>query len=198
MSTFKLKTYFLITLLASLLTPVSTPAQAGEITVSDVKFSWPDKVYAPQNIAEKEFLTVTYQNNSANDFWFLEFSTQDPSGNPFIISGGVPGVKAGARGEIKVGLSYIAFLNFRGSADYGITLCTRVGLTDPNTCLKSKLTFTTEKQKFIATPEPAQGESCFSSGSCKVGEVGPGGGVIVYVASSPQSWGNYIEAAPKE
>lgn len=197
MFAFKFRTYLSIILLASLLTPVSTPVQARDVTVSDVKFSWSDKVYAPQNSTEKEFLTVTYQNNSVNDFWFFSLTTQEPSGNPFTILGAARGVKAGEKGEMKVPLSYLQFLNLRGSVDYGITLCTRVGLTDPETCLTSKLTFTNEKLKFIETPEPIEDKSCSTGGTCKIGEVGPGGGVIVYVASSPQSWGDYIEAAPK-
>ncbi len=30
---------------------------------------------------------------------------------------------------------------------------------------------------------------------CKVGEIGPGGGFVFYVASSPQSWGSFLEVA---
>ena len=32
---------------------------------------------------------------------------------------------------------------------------------------------------------------------CAVGDTGPGGGVVFYVAPSRQSWGQYLEAAPK-
>ena len=38
--------------------------------------------------------------------------------------------------------------------------------------------------------------SCASGGPCRLGAVGPGGGRIVYVASTPQWWGQYVEARP--
>jgi hypothetical protein len=34
--------------------------------------------------------------------------------------------------------------------------------------------------------------------TCKVGDTGPGGGIVVYDAGSDQSWGRYLEIAPKE
>lgn len=36
---------------------------------------------------------------------------------------------------------------------------------------------------------------CALGGTCKVGDLGPGGGVVFYVADSEQSWGKYLEAA---
>ena len=32
-------------------------------------------------------------------------------------------------------------------------------------------------------------------GTCALGDIGPGGGVVFFVASSPQPWGTYMEAA---
>lgn len=39
-------------------------------------------------------------------------------------------------------------------------------------------------------------KSCSQGGACSVGDTGPGGGVVFYAASSPQSWGTYEEMAP--
>jgi hypothetical protein len=39
--------------------------------------------------------------------------------------------------------------------------------------------------------------SCATGGECKVGDTGPGGGIVIYVHPNLQSWGRYIEAAPK-
>ena len=38
--------------------------------------------------------------------------------------------------------------------------------------------------------------SCATGGECRVGDIGPGGGLVFYVSSSPQLWGRYMEAAP--
>jgi hypothetical protein len=47
-----------------------------------------------------------------------------------------------------------------------------------------------------ATSSGAVASSCASGGRCRIGDVGPGGGVIFYVASGPQWWGSYLEARP--
>jgi hypothetical protein len=40
------------------------------------------------------------------------------------------------------------------------------------------------------------GSSCAQGGPCAVGDTGPGGGIVFYVAATQQSWGRYLEAAP--
>ncbi len=37
---------------------------------------------------------------------------------------------------------------------------------------------------------------CYQGGSCKIGNRGPGGGIVVYDAGSMQWWGRYLEAVP--
>ena len=39
--------------------------------------------------------------------------------------------------------------------------------------------------------------TCSDGANCVVGDIGSGGGTVFYVASSQQSWGRYLEAAPK-
>ena len=43
---------------------------------------------------------------------------------------------------------------------------------------------------------PMKTAKCNQGGPCVVGDIGPGGGVVFYVATSAQWWGTYIEAAP--
>jgi hypothetical protein len=37
--------------------------------------------------------------------------------------------------------------------------------------------------------------TCAMGGTCALGDIGPGGGIVFVVASSPQPWGTYMEAA---
>jgi len=38
---------------------------------------------------------------------------------------------------------------------------------------------------------------CTVGGSCKIGNTGPGGGIVFYDAGSQKSWGRYLEVSPK-
>jgi hypothetical protein len=44
-------------------------------------------------------------------------------------------------------------------------------------------------------PAGAATTTCAMGGTCALGDIGPGGGVVFFVASSPQPWGTYMEAA---
>ena len=45
-------------------------------------------------------------------------------------------------------------------------------------------------------PTPQKILACPADFACTIGSRGPGGGIIFYIASSPQPWGQYLEAAP--
>ena len=42
----------------------------------------------------------------------------------------------------------------------------------------------------------SNGSPCAAGGLCRVGDVGPGGGIVFYDAGSRQSWGRFLEVAP--
>lgn len=48
-----------------------------------------------------------------------------------------------------------------------------------------------------ATPATAA-RGCAQGGRCKVGDLGPGGGLVFYVAPAPQWWGRVLEGRPLE
>jgi len=48
---------------------------------------------------------------------------------------------------------------------------------------------------FVGAPS-ASAASCASGGECVLGDLGPGGGHVIYVSATPRWWGTYIEARP--
>lgn len=49
----------------------------------------------------------------------------------------------------------------------------------------------------LTAPAIAHGDfTCEQGGQCQIGDRGPGGGTVFYVAEQLESWGRYIEAAP--
>ena len=50
----------------------------------------------------------------------------------------------------------------------------------------------------LLTSVRANTECSTSALTCKIGDIGPGGGVVVYDAGRNQPWGRYLEIAPKE
>jgi hypothetical protein len=154
--------FILPSLLTAILVIVSgiqaTTAQATQsLTVEGVEFTWPDQVYAPQSLEEStnSFLQVNYVNKSGSDFYYVGYSTDEPSGAPFLVFAMKVGVKNSTTGVLAGKMSFMYFLNFTGPGSYPITLCTKKSLETTEVCAKSAVTFVTTKPappKVVATP----------------------------------------------
>lgn len=48
----------------------------------------------------------------------------------------------------------------------------------------------------VAAPHASASRTCARGGECRVGDTGPGGGVVFHVADSPQWWGRVLEGRP--
>ena len=46
------------------------------------------------------------------------------------------------------------------------------------------------------SPAASAGQTCAQGGPCQVGDVGPGGGTVFYVAPQRAAWGQVLEVAP--
>lgn len=77
------------------------------------------------------------------------------------------------------------------------TTCTITGLANG-----TAYTFTVTAQNDAGTSPPSQATApvtplnCQLGGTCRVGDIGPGGGVVYYAAPARQTWGQYLEIAP--
>ena len=136
----------------------ATTAQATQsLTVEGVEFTWPDQVYAPQSLEEStnSYLEVNYVNKSGSDFYYVGYSTDEPSGAPFLVFAMKVGVKNSTAGVLAGKMSFMYFLNFTGPGSYPITLCTKKSLETTEVCAKSAVTFVTTKPappKVVAPP----------------------------------------------
>ncbi len=82
--------------------------------------------------------------------------------------------------------------------------CSKAGATSTYagkkyTCVKSGTKLVWNKGVAVAKPKPtvkAAGITCPVNGKCKIGNKGPGGGIVFYVSPTPQAWGQYLEVAP--
>lgn len=74
------------------------------------------------------------------------------------------------------------------------TLVLSIGNKSESQYIEEELTVTATGATNSQTPNDAL--TCATGGTCVTGDVGPGGGVVFYVADKAQDWGQYLESAP--
>lgn len=93
-------------------------------------------------------------------------------------------VNFSARGSSKAFISQRIYLKFQSlDQDFDGLICEIELLQQPKSVATSSTTTTTVP-------------SCANGGPCKIGDIGPGGGVIFFDSNARNFWGRYLEAAP--
>jgi hypothetical protein len=98
--------------------------------------------------------------------------------------------------EKKVSWKYLA----SGTKSGAIVICTnsKTGInriSSTSKCTTGKEIKSVWVKVTTSTASPAA-LTCAQGGKCARKDVGPGGGLVFYVADSPQPWGTYLEVAP--
>lgn len=78
------------------------------------------------------------------------------------------------------------------------TLAARAATTVPpmKTTIATRIAAPPTTVSPTAPPAPVNW-GCNGTTTCKVGDTGPAGGIVFYVAKTPQSWGQYMEVRPE-
>jgi hypothetical protein len=142
----------------------------------------------------------TFVNGDPGDFKFTSISISgvdgtDQSNSTEGCAGKEFEFNSYAEDGTPVGSTFSIALDSNGNffSEDGDLTSSETGTTESS----ATLTFQTAQVSTIViyqiTIESTEGESI---GTYALGDTGPGGGVIISIADSPQSWGTYLEAAP--
>ncbi|NDI10035.1 MAG: hypothetical protein EBY74_03420, partial [Actinobacteria bacterium] len=108
-------------------------------------------------------------------------------GDTYVAASATPiNVTVTVADTITVTANASATANYTGSALASAPSFTTTGLKNGD--VASSVTYT-----YSSTSG-----TCAQGGTCSVGDTGPGGGKVFYVAPSAQWWGQYLEAAPSD
>lgn len=87
---------------------------------------------------------------------------------------------------------------FTCTSEGASTQCTVVGLTNGTAYTFAVVASNSAGTSPSSQPStPVTPQTCALGGRCKVGSTGPGGGIVFYVHSTRQAWGQYLEMAPE-
>lgn len=118
--------------------------------------------------------------------------TQTPGETVTVsITGVVKGLSASTKGCVGP-----AVKNARLDWISNEQLNTTTSSASPTTTTTSTTSTTSTTTTTPTTTTTIEVSDCVAAKMCRIGDVGPGGGRVIYVASKPQPWGQFIEAAP--
>jgi hypothetical protein len=142
----------------------------------------------------------TFLNGDPGDFRFTKISISnidgtDQADNSEGCAGKTFSFKAYSQDGILLGSSFSISLDNSGnfSSEDGELDSRGIGTTDSSATLSFYSAPISAIDIYQITVESSK--NLFNS-AYALGDIGPGGGQIIYIADSPQSWGTYLESAP--
>jgi len=135
---------------------------------------------------------VSLPNGSQGNIWFYQVSGPEGAANP--LGDGTETVDNAPASFIINGLTNGATYTIRvahwdnGESSY--VSATAVPGGAPTT--------TSAPATTVASTTTARVSTCRTGGDCAIGDTGPGGGIVFFDAGAAQSWGRYLEVAPKD